>query len=160
MNKKQNELIGSKAMEFTLEDQKSKPFTLSDFKGKKVLLSFHPLAWTPVCAKQMKSLEENKKNFTKVNTIAVGISVDTVPSKKAWAKVLGITHTRLLSDFWPHGAVAQLYNVFNAKEGVSGRANIIINEEQTISFMKNYPLWKVPNIKEILRILNMDENKL
>jgi peroxiredoxin len=153
MKKKYETLIGCQATDFTLEDQKSKPFTLSDYTGKKVLLSFHPLAWTSVCAKQMQSLEKNKKNFTKANTIAVGISVDSVPCKNAWAKTLGITQTRLLSDFWPHGAVAQQYCLFLEKEGISRRANIIIDEQQTVSFMKNYPVSQLPNIQEILKVL-------
>jgi len=48
---------GDKAPEFVLNDHDGKEIHLSDFKGKKVLLSFHPLAWTKVCAEQMKSLE-------------------------------------------------------------------------------------------------------
>ncbi len=107
MEKKQIIKIGDKAPDFTLDDHNEKPFRLSDTKGKKILLSFHPLAWTSVCAQQMQSLEENKKYFDKNNTIAVGISVDPTPSKKAWAQYLDIKNTRLLSDFWPHGAVAQ-----------------------------------------------------
>jgi len=153
MKKNQKSLIGCKALDFTLVDHKGKPFTLSDFTGKNVLLSFHPLAWTSVCARQMKSLEQHHKRFTNANTVAVGISVDSVPCKEAWAKHLGIAQTRLLSDFWPHGAVAQQYCVFLEKDGVSGRANILINEEQNIVLMKNYPLSKVPDIKEIFTIL-------
>jgi peroxiredoxin len=153
MKKNLNSLIGSKALDFTLEDQKNKRFTLSDFTGKNVLLSFHPLAWTSVCAQQMKSLEEHKKDFTKTNTIAVGISVDSVPCKNAWAKHLGITQTRLLSDFWPHGVVAQQYCVFLDKEGVSGRVNIFIDEEQKILFVKKYPLSQVPDIRQILTMI-------
>jgi peroxiredoxin len=145
--------IGCEALDFTLDDQKGKSFRLSDFTGKNVLLSFHPLAWTSVCSKQMKSLEKHKKDFTKINTVAVGISVDSVPCKNAWAKHLGIVQTPLLSDFWPHGAVARLYCVFLEKEGVSGRANILIDEEQRIAFMKNYPLSQVPDIREILSII-------
>jgi len=63
MKKKQTVSIGSKAPDFILDDHNEKPFKLFDFKGKKILLSFHPLAWTSVCAQQMESLEENKKNF-------------------------------------------------------------------------------------------------
>jgi peroxiredoxin len=154
MKKTRSSLIGCKALDFTLVDHKGNPFTLSEFTGKNVLLSFHPLAWTSVCARQMKSLEQHHENFTKTNTIAVGISVDSVPCKSAWAKHLGITQTCLLSDFWPHGAVAQQYCVFLEKDGVSKRANILINEEQNIVFMKRYPLSQVPNIKEIFTILH------
>lgn len=157
MEKKQAVIIGSKAPDFNLEDHKGKAFKLSDFKGKKVLLSFHPLAWTYVCAKQMKALDENKANFDKVKTVAVGISVDPAPSKKAWAKHLGIKHTRLLSDFWPHGDVAQKYGIFLEKDGISGRANIVVDEDQKISFVKVYQIWRLPNIKEVLHFLETNE---
>jgi peroxiredoxin len=136
-----------------LEDQNEHLFTLSEFKGKKVLLSFHPLAWTSVCAQQMKSLETSKAAFDSLNTVAVGVSVDTVPSKKAWAENLGIKSTRLLSDFWPHGKVAELYGIFRAKDGFSERANIIIDENQKIILFKIYKLGELPGIKEIIDAL-------
>ena len=84
-----NVKIGDKAKDFTLKDQDGKELHLSDLKGKKVLLSFHPLAWTSVCAEQMQSLEKARSRFEKLNTVAFGISVDTVPSKKAWGKRAG-----------------------------------------------------------------------
>lgn len=145
--------IGEKARNFTLSDQNEKKFKLSDFKGKRVLLSFHPAAWTPVCAKQMKSLEYNKETFDSLDTVAVGVSVDTVPSKKAWADSLGIRKTRLLSDFWPHGKVAKLYDIFRQGGGFSERANIIIDENQKIAFFKVYRLGQLPDIQEIINVL-------
>jgi len=106
---------GEIAPDFTLSDQKGSEFKLSSMRGKRVLLSFHPLAWTGVCAKQMQALESHKGAFAALNTEAVGISVDSVPTKKAWADDLGIKQTRLLSDFWPHGYVAKLYGLFREK---------------------------------------------
>jgi len=139
--------IRDTAKDFTLSDQDGKDVKLSEFKGKKVLLSFHPLAWTKVCTEQMKPLEENRERFERHNTVALGMSVDTVPSKKAWAKELGIKNTRLLSDFWPHGKVAQLYGIFREKEGFSERANIIIDENGKVMFVKVYT--QLPDIEEI-----------
>ena len=98
--------IGSEAPDFSLKYQKNKTVKLSNFKGKKVLLSFRPLAWTVVCHDQMKSLDENHLCFDELNTVALGIGVDSVPSNKAWAESMDIKNTRLLSDFWPHGEVA------------------------------------------------------
>jgi peroxiredoxin len=141
--------IRDTAKDFTLNDQDGKEVRLSGFKGKKVLLSFHPLAWTQVCAEQMKSLEENRERFETHNTVALGMSVDTVPSKKAWAKELGIKNTRLLSDFWPHGKVARLYGIFREKEGISERANIIVDENGKVMFVKVYPIAQLPDIEEI-----------
>ncbi len=133
-----------------MDDQNGKKFKLSTFKGKRVLLSFHPLAWTSVCAKQMKSLEKSKGVFDTLNAVAVGISVDTQPSKKAWANSLGIKKTRLLCDFWPHGKVAKLYGIFRNGDGFSERANIIISEDRRVAFFKVYPLGQLPDIREII----------
>jgi len=145
--------VGDKAKDFLLKDHNDKEFKLSQFKGKRVLLSFHPLAWTEVCAKQMKSLEKNKEILDSLNTIAVGISVDTVPSKQAWAKSLGIKNTPLLSDFWPHGEVAKLYGIFRDKNGFSERANIVVDETQKVTFFKVYPIRELPDMKEIINFL-------
>jgi peroxiredoxin len=144
---------GDKAKEFALKDQDDKELRLSDLEGKKVLLSFHPLAWTSICAEQMKALEAHKEKFASLNTVALGLSVDTVPSKKAWAKELGIQNTRLLSDFWPHGKVAQAYGIFREKNGFSERANIILNENHRVIFVKVYPIKELPDIEEILQSL-------
>ena len=145
--------VGEQAKDFILKDQNGKEFKLSQFKGKRVLLSFHPLAWTDVCAKQMKSLEDNKGAFDSLNTVALGMSVDTVPSKLAWAESLGIKDTPLLSDFWPHGGVAKLFGIFRDKNGFSERANIIVDEDGKIVFFKVYPIPQLPDINEIIDFL-------
>ena len=145
---------GEKAPNFKLKDQNEKEIKLSDYKGKKVLLSFHPLAWTSVCAKQMQSLEKNKKIFDKLNTEALGISVDPVPSKAAWGKSIKIKDTKLLSDFWPHGKTAQDYGIFSKSQGFSLRVNIVINEKGKIAFVKKYPISQLPDIKEIIEVLS------
>lgn len=145
---------GEKAPDFKLKDQNEKEVKLTDYKGKKVLLSFHPLAWTGICTKQMQSLEKNNKTFKKLNTEVLGISVDPVPSKAAWAKSLKIKNTKLLSDFWPHGKTAQDYGIFSRSKGFSLRVNIVINEKGQVSFVKKYPISQVPNIKEIIKVLS------
>ena len=145
---------GKKVRDFSLKDQNGRIFHLADLKGKKVLLSFHPLAWTPVCSKQMQSLEKNKKTFDKLNTIAVGISVDSVPCKNAWAKSLKISQTSLLADFWPHGGIAKMLDIFR-EEGFSERANIIVNEQGIIELKKIYPIGQLPDIQEIINYLKL-----
>lgn len=148
--------VGAKVKNFSLTDQNENAFQLTDHLGQNVLLSFHPLAWTPICAIQMQILEKHNEEFLQLNTIAVGISVDSVPSKSAWAKSLNISQTRLLADFWPHGKIAADLGIFR-KEGFSERANIIIDKDGRIAFKKIYPLAELPNISEIidqLKLLN------
>ncbi len=145
--------VGDKAPDFTLKDHHNKEFRLSDLRGKKVLLAFHPLAFTPVCAKHMKSLEDKKEELEQLNTVAVGISVDPIPSKHSWARDIEVKDTLLLSDFWAHGEVAKLFGVFREQEGFSERAHIIIDEEGTIIFMKIYDIPEVPDMNEIIDFL-------
>ena len=144
---------GDQAKAFKLKNQDDKEFQLSDFGGKKVLLSFHPLAWTSVCAEQMKALEAYQDQFARLNTVPLGLSVDSVPCKKAWAKSLGIEKTRLLSDFWPHGGVAAAYGLFMERLGISQRANVILDADHRVSFIKVYPIKELPDIEEIIRTL-------
>jgi peroxiredoxin len=150
--------VGQKAPDFTLDDHNEKPFHLADMQGKYVLLSFHPLAWTGVCARQMKSLEKNYAAFKLLNTVAVGVNIDSVPSKKAWAKELGVKKTRLLSDFWPHGAVARSMGIFREKDGFSERANILLDHNGNVIFTKVYALGVLPDIDEILDLLRKKYN--
>jgi peroxiredoxin len=148
--------IGVKAPDFKLKDQDGKIVKLSALRGRKVLLSFKPLAWTPICTDQIKSLEEHFDRLAELNTKALGVGVDSSPSNKAWAKSMGIEKTRLVSDFWPHGAVAKEYGVFREEDGYSERANIIIDENGVVIFAKMYPIGQMPDIHEIIQTLERE----
>jgi peroxiredoxin len=144
---------GETAPDFTLKDQYGKDFKLSEYKGKKVLLSFHPLAWTGICTDQMKSLEANYKTMERLNTVAVGLSVDAVPAKKAWSDNMGLKQLRILSDFWPHGAVAKAYGLFREHGGTSERANVIVDEKGKVAWVKVYEISQLPPIDEVIDAL-------
>jgi len=145
--------IGEEAPDFTLKDQKGKQFTLSKQKGKRVLLSFQPLAWTAICQNQMKALEEHLDTLKALNTVPVGLSVDSVPSKKMWAQSMGLKNLKMLADFWPHGAVAKLYGLFRETDGFSERANIIVDEKGKVAWAKVYEISQLPDIHEIIETL-------
>ena len=149
--------LGKKVNDFILKDQNGQDFQLSEYRGEKVLLSFHPLAWTSVCAQQMKALEKSKRSFDKLNTVAVGLSVDSVPCKAAWAKSLKIKKTKILADFWPHGDVAKSMGLLRT-EGFSERANVIVNEAGKVIFVKVYPIKQLPDIGEILDVLKLNKS--
>ena len=145
--------VGSAAPDFALKDHNGAHFRLSALKGKRVIQSFHPLAWTGVCADQMQALERNMGVLTSLNAVALGISIDSVPSKKAWAESLGIEKTRLLSDFWPHGYVVQRYGIFRDEDGFSERANIVLDERSRVIFFKLYEISQLPDFDEIIKLL-------
>ena len=135
---------------FSLKDQDNLDWDSSSARGKRLLLSFHPLAWTPVCAEQMIEMEKNMQVLDELDTVPVGISVDPVPSKSAWAGDLKLARLRLLSDFWPHGKMAKDLGLFREKDGFSERANVLVNEQGIVVFVKTYPIGQVPDLQEVL----------
>lgn len=122
-------------------------------KGKKTLLSFHPLAWTGICTQQMEKLDEMYGQFEELGVIPFGISVDSSPCKKAWSESMKLKHLKMLSDFWPHGAVAEALDIFIDKNGFSGRGNIIIDENGKVEWVKVYKLSEMPDFEEVLSYL-------
>lgn len=146
--------IGDILGDFELKDQNGEPFKSRDFRGKKILLSFHPLAFTPICRDQMLSLEKNYERFIEKNVIPLGISVDSIFAKKAWAESIGIRKLRMLCDFWPHGAFSARCGLFRFADGFSERANIIVSEEGIVTFLKIYEIKELPDVEEILKVLS------
>ena len=130
---------------------------LSQYRGQKnVVLAFHPLDWTPVCAQQRVSLQANLKQFEELDTQVIGVSVDSVFSHSAWQKFeIGKLDYPLASDFWPHGEVASRYGILRTVEpaGINERAVFIIDKSGRIVFSKLYDLGEVPDVDEILNVL-------
>ncbi|MGM0509329.1 MAG: redoxin domain-containing protein [Fusobacteriota bacterium] len=149
--------IGGKISNFKLYDHEENEVEITKFDGKKVLLSFHPLAWTSVCAKQMKSLEDNYEKIKNLNTVPLGMSVDPIPSKAAWRDALEIQNIPFISDFWPHGKLAKELGIFSESQGFSKRVNIILDEEGKVIFVKKYQISELPDINEIINFL--EDNK-
>lgn len=145
--------VGDRAPDFSLMDNRNQQILLSSLLGRKVLLSWHPLAWTSVCAQQMKALENHSADFDSLKTVPLGLSVDSVPSKNAWAKDLGISNVALLADFWPHGDTAKKYGLFRQKEGFSERANVILSETGMVLWLKIYEIHQLPDIDEVMDFL-------
>jgi len=142
--------VGARAPDFELKDQNGTTHRLSESRGTHLLLSFHPLAWTDLCRRQMEALELNLQALESLNACAFGISVDPVPSKKAWADAIGIRRTSLLSDFWPHGAAASSFGIFREDDGFSERASILIDTEGIVRFAEVHPLGEVPDVRKLL----------
>jgi peroxiredoxin len=146
--------VGDSAPDFSVNDQNYQNVCLSDLKGKRVLLSWHPLAWTPVCTDQMRALDNNWGKFQTLNTIPLGFSVDPCPTKKSWADALLLQNLILPSDFWPHGKVAQDYGIFNEEKGISQRANILIDENGIVVWVKVYPKAQLPDLNEVFDFMS------
>jgi len=146
--------VGDDAPDFELRSHNGGTVKLSDFRGKKnVVLAFHPLAFTPVCANQMRGYESDLTRFEKAGATVLGISIDAQPAKAAWAKTLDSISYDLLSDFHPHGDVAKKYGVFREKEGFSERAVFVIDKSGKIAWSKVYAIPELPNNDELFAAL-------
>jgi peroxiredoxin len=102
----------------------------------------------------MEGLEAAFERFSKANTTALGTGCDSAPCNKAWAKSMNLTKTRLLADFWPHGAGAVAFGMFRGNDGFSERANILIDEKGIVKWVKVYPLDRVPDLEEVFKAIN------
>ncbi|ADG89062.1 peroxiredoxin [Thermobispora bispora] len=129
--------VGQVAPDFELKDQHGTPIKLSGLRGKKVVLVFYPLAFTPVCHGELTAIRDGLVGALPDDARVLTVSVDSMFSHRAWAEQEGFTFP-LLSDFWPHGAVARAYGVFDEGRGVAQRGTFIIDAEGVVR-------WKVVN---------------
>jgi len=106
----------------------------------------------------MAAYEAEKSRFERLNAHVMGISADATPSKAAWAKSLGGISFDLLSDFYPHGAVAQQYGVLRP-QGFPERAIFIVDKEGRIAWARKYELGEHPEARELLDALEKVEGR-
>jgi peroxiredoxin len=144
--------VGDEAPDFELRSHRGGTVRLSDFKGRKnVVVAFHPLAFTPVCATQMQQYQEGLPALDSADTTVLGLSVDAQPAKAAWAKTLGSVDFDLLSDFHPQGDVARKYGVFREADGISERAVFLVGKDGRIAWAKQYAIPEQPPMEDLLR---------
>ncbi|MGZ8747436.1 MAG: peroxiredoxin [Mycobacterium sp.] len=126
--------VGTEAPDFTLKDQNGQPVTLSEFRGvKDVLLVFFPLAFTGICQGELDEIRDHLPDFENDDTATLAISVGPPPTHKVWATESGFLFP-VLSDFWPHGGVAQAYDVFNDDAGFANRGTFVVDRTGFVRF--------------------------
>jgi len=126
--------VGTQAPDFTLKSQNNEPVTLSSFQGQRnVLLVFYPFAFSGICTGELCQLRDDLSAYEDENVTTLAISADPVYSLKAWTAQEGFKFD-LLSDFWPHGKVAQAYGVFNETAGMANRGTFLIDTTGTVRF--------------------------
>jgi peroxiredoxin (alkyl hydroperoxide reductase subunit C) len=124
--------IGQPAPDFSVPDQDGNTVSLADFKGEKaVALVFYPFTFTGVCEGELCRLRDDYQQFEQAGVQVLAISCNAKHAQKRWADEMGYTFP-VLSDFWPHGAVAQAYGVFNDALGCANRATFMIDRQGTI----------------------------
>lgn len=126
--------VGTEAPDFLLKDQNNQEVRLSDLRGRRnVLLVFYPLAFTGICQGELCEVRDNLHEYLNDDVQVLTVSVDSVYAHKIWADQEGYQFP-LLSDFWPHGAVAQAYEVFNDVAGIANRGTFVIDKAGVVRF--------------------------
>src|ERR1035441_1089223 len=121
--------VGEQAPDFELKDQHGTPVRLSGFRGEKnVVLVFYPLAFSGVCTGELCALRDDFPEVTREDVELLAVSVDSTHVIRTWSEQQNFGFT-LLADFWPHGAVAKLYGVFDENLGFAKRGTFIIDRK-------------------------------
>jgi peroxiredoxin len=125
--------VGDRAPDFELRDSDRQVVSLAQFRGSPVLLVFYPFAFSRLCTGELRGLRDDHAVYTSAGVHVLAISTDPVYSLKAFREQERLDFP-LLSDFWPHGAVAQAYGVFNEQAGMPLRATFLVDAEGSIAF--------------------------
>jgi peroxiredoxin len=145
--------VGEPAPEFTLPSLGGKPISLSQFAGKNnVVISFVPAAWTPICSDQWPGYNLAKGLFEAQDAILIGITVDNLPTLYSWTRQMGNLWFPVLSDFWPHGAVADKFGVLR-RDGMAERALFIIDKAGILRYAKVGDINRRPDLEELINAL-------
>ena len=145
--------VGDTAPDFSLQSVSGKTVRLSQFQGKKnVVLSFVPAAWTPVCSDQWPGYNIAKPIFDKNDAVLLGITVDNIPTLFAWTRQMGDLWFDVLSDFYPHGAVADRYGVLRS-DGTSERALFFIDKTGVLTHIHVEDINVRPKLEIIVHAL-------
>jgi peroxiredoxin len=121
--------IGTAAPDFELSDQNGNKVSLSSFKGKKnVVLLFIPFAFTGTCTGELCAMRDDLSAFQNENVELLALSCDSMFTQRIWAEKEGYNFP-VLADFWPHGAVATAYGIFDAERGCALRGTFVIDKE-------------------------------
>jgi len=124
--------VGAQAPDFTLKDPAGNEVTLSSFRGEQgVVIVFYPFTFTGVCEGELCALRDDIAAFEASGVQVLAISCDSRHSQRIWSEQQGYTFP-VLSDFWPHGAVAKAYGVFNEDLGCAMRATFVVNKAGNI----------------------------
>ena len=125
--------VGDTAPDFSLPDQDKQVVSLAELRGAPVLVVFYPFAFSGICTGELCQLRDELAVYTDAGVRVVAVSTDPTFTLKAWREQQGFEFP-LLSDFWPHGATAQAYGVFNDKAGMALRGTFLIDAEGKIAF--------------------------
>jgi mycoredoxin-dependent peroxiredoxin len=153
-------LVGQQAPDFELRDQFGQTVRLSDFRERKsVLLLFYPWAFSGICTGELTEVKEKLDEFVTFDTEILALSCDPMFSLKAFADRDGLNFP-LLSDFWPHGAVADQYAVFDSVRGCASRSSFVVDLAGSVTWEVHHEIGQHRDLDAHLAELRRVERKI
>lgn len=146
-------LVGLPAPDFTLHDQDGITVTLSELRGTHVLLVFVPWAFSPVCTYEIEQLRD-ADDLNAAEARILVINCDSTFVNQEWAYQNKFVGT-LLSDFWPHGAVAREYGVFDDETGRARRGTFHVNADGVVDWVLVNPTGDARDLSEYRKVLGL-----
>jgi len=144
---------GEPAPEFTLRDQHGQDVTLAELRGTPVVLLFYPFAFSRVCSGELRSIRDDHPALARDDVRLLGISCDPMYALRAFAESERLT-VPLLSDFWPHGAVARRYGVLDEERGCARRSTFVVDGSGTVRWSVHKPMPDARDLGELERALD------
>jgi len=145
--------VGDEAPDFELRDSSGQPVRLSDFRGKRnVTLVFYPFAFSSTCQGELCELRDSVEEYSNDDSQLLAISVDSTYTLRAWAAEQRYRFP-LLADFWPHGAVAQAYGVFDERRGCALRGSFIVDRQGVVRYATLNGLGDARDPAEVRKVL-------
>lgn len=129
---------GTPAPDFKLPDQDSNEVGLGDFAGRKLVLAFYPLDFSPVCTDQLSLYQEVLGEIEARGAALLGISVDSTYCHKAFRNHLNL-RIPLLADFKPKGAVSRAYGAWIEAADHGSRSLVLVDEGGTVAWSHASP---------------------
>jgi peroxiredoxin (alkyl hydroperoxide reductase subunit C) len=123
--------IGQPAPDFSLRDQDNQTVTLEDLKGHKAVIVFIPFPFSGVCSDELCAIRDDYSSLEGLDAKVVVITPGQRFTTAAWKQQHNLPF-QILSDYWPHGATAQAYGVFNEQMGVPTRASFVLDKDGVV----------------------------
>ena len=145
--------VGDLAPDFALKNQHGETVRLSQFRGDRaVVVVFYPWAFSGICGGELQELQERQLEVLGDQVALLAISTDPIYALRAFADQHGFTFP-MLSDFWPHGAVASAYGVFSEEVGIALRGSFLVDTDGVLRWSLVHGIPEARDVDEYIRAI-------
>jgi peroxiredoxin len=142
--------LGQAAPSFTARNQHGELLTASSLRGAPAVIIFYPWAFSSICHDELEAIRDDHGSFLALGSRVLAISCDAMYTLRAYADAESIPFD-LLSDHWPHGAIAQAFGVFDEEAGCARRGTFVLDSAGLIRWQQINQINEPREIAAVLR---------